>query len=57
MSPDVNPVQQWGLPALKEAGLEEWKKMDVAICQQRVHSMRTRRTGAVLHDRGGHTKH
>uniref|UniRef100_A0A8C4RHS4 Transposase n=1 Tax=Erpetoichthys calabaricus TaxID=27687 RepID=A0A8C4RHS4_ERPCA len=70
MSPDLNPIEHlWGIlkrqvehhspstiQPLKEVILEEWKKIDVAICRQLVHSM-PRRLGAVLKNHGGHTKY
>ncbi|KAG2464611.1 TCB1 transposase, partial [Polypterus senegalus] len=70
MSPDLNPIEHlWGIlkrqvehhspssiQALKEVILEEWKKIDVAICRQLVHSM-PRTLGAVLKNHGGHTKY
>ena len=70
MSPDLNPIKHlWGIlrrqvehhspssiQALKEVVLEEWKKIDVAICRQLVHSM-PRRLGALLKNHGGHTKY
>ncbi|CAI9567377.1 unnamed protein product [Staurois parvus] len=70
MSPDLNPIKHlWGIlkrqvehhspssiQALKEVVLEKWKKIDVAICHQLVHSM-SRRLAAVLTNHGGHTKY
>jgi len=70
MSPDLNPIEHlWGIlkkqvehhspssiQALKEVVLEEWKKTDVAICRQLVHSM-PRRLGALLKNHSGHTKY
>ncbi|CAI9569483.1 unnamed protein product [Staurois parvus] len=70
MSPDLNLIKQlWGIvkrqvehhspssiQALKEVILEEWKKVDVAICRQLGHSM-PRRLGAALTNHGGHTKY
>ncbi|CAI9600125.1 unnamed protein product, partial [Staurois parvus] len=60
MSPDLSPIEHlWGvlrrqvkhhspssIQTLKEVVLEEWKKIDVVICRQLVHSM-PRRLGAV----------
>ncbi len=70
MSPDLNPIEHlWGIlkrqvehhspssiQSLKEVILEEWKKIDLAKCRQLVHSM-PRRLGAVIKNRGGHTKY
>uniref|UniRef100_A0A1A8EQB5 Tc1-like transposase DDE domain-containing protein n=1 Tax=Nothobranchius korthausae TaxID=1143690 RepID=A0A1A8EQB5_9TELE len=70
LSPDLDPIQHlWGIlkqqvehhspssiQALKEVLLEEWKKIDVAICRHLVRSM-PRRLGAVLENHGGHRKH
>uniref|UniRef100_A0A1A8CXU9 Tc1-like transposase DDE domain-containing protein n=1 Tax=Nothobranchius kadleci TaxID=1051664 RepID=A0A1A8CXU9_NOTKA len=70
MSPDLNPIQHlWGIlqqqvehhspsgiQALEEVLLVEWKKIDVAICRQLVHST-PRRLGAVLENHSGHTKY
>ncbi|CAI9570352.1 unnamed protein product, partial [Staurois parvus] len=53
MSPDLNPIEHlWGIlkrqvehhfpcsiQALTEVVFKEWKKIDVAICCQLVHSM------------------
>ena len=70
LSPDLNPIQHlWGIlkrqgehhspssiQALKEVVLEEWKKIDVAICRQLVRSM-PRRLGAGLNNHEGQTKY
>lgn len=70
MSPDLNPIEHlWGIlkrqvehhspssiQSLKKVILEEWKKIDVSKCRQRVHFM-PRRLGAVIKNHGGHTKY
>ncbi len=70
MSPDLNPIEHLlgilkrqvehhspsSIQSLKEAIVEEWKKIDLAKCHQLVHSM-PRRLGAVIKNHGGHTKY
>ena len=70
MSPDLNPIEHlWGIlkrkveeckvsniQQLRDAIMEEWKRIPVATCEALVSSM-NKRVKAVLENNGGHTKY